>query len=53
MKYHQGRLIDHIHLRVSDIGAAKRFYRTVFEALGRGHVYAEEEHCFFADELQA
>ena len=51
MKYHQGRLIDHVHLRVSDVGAAKRFYRAVFEALGRADGYAEEEHCFFADEL--
>ena len=26
---HVGRLIDHVHLRASDLAAAKRFYRAV------------------------
>ncbi len=32
---HRGRLIDHIHLRVRDLDAAKRFYRAILAALGR------------------
>ncbi len=34
METHKGRLIDHIHLRASDLEAAKRFYRAALEALG-------------------
>ena len=30
MEFHLGRLIDHVHLRVSDVEAAKRFYGAVF-----------------------
>jgi catechol 2,3-dioxygenase-like lactoylglutathione lyase family enzyme len=33
-QHHRGRLIDHVHLRVRDFAAAKRFYRAVLEALG-------------------
>ena len=29
MEFHLGRLIDHVHLRVSDLEATKRFYRAV------------------------
>ena len=32
---HRGRLIDHVHLRVADLGASKRFYRAVLATLGR------------------
>ena len=34
-EYHVGRLVDHIHLRVADLEASKRFYRAVLGALGR------------------
>ncbi|MDO5632941.1 MAG: VOC family protein [Paracoccus sp. (in: a-proteobacteria)] len=34
MLYHQGRLIDHIHLRVTDFGRACDFYLAIFQALG-------------------
>ena len=51
MEFHVGRLIDHVHLRVSDLDASKRFYRAVFAALGKSHVYAEGESHFSADEL--
>ena len=30
---HVGRLIDHVHLRASDLAAAKRFYRAEWIAL--------------------
>ena len=33
MEHHLGRLIDHVHLRVRDLAAAKRFYRAVLGAL--------------------
>lgn len=35
MSYYQGRLIDHLHLRVTDFGRAHEFYQAVLEALGR------------------
>lgn len=34
MDLHRGRLIDHVHFRVRDLDAAKRFYRAVLEAVG-------------------
>ena len=34
MHYHQGRLIDHVHLRVSDFDRSVEFYTAIFEALG-------------------
>lgn len=34
MKFHRGRLIDHVHLVVKDLAAARRFYEAAFEALG-------------------
>jgi catechol 2,3-dioxygenase-like lactoylglutathione lyase family enzyme len=34
MEIHRGRLIDHVHLRASDLEAAKRFYRAALAALG-------------------
>lgn len=49
MEAHRGRLIDHVHLRVKDLKAAKRFYKAGLEALGRSVV--EGEGYFFCDEL--
>ena len=34
MQVHRGRLIDHVHLRVSDVAASKRFYHAVLGAIG-------------------
>jgi catechol 2,3-dioxygenase-like lactoylglutathione lyase family enzyme len=51
MQFHVGRLIDHVHLRVSDLEASKRFYRAVFLALGRPDVFVESENHFSGDEL--
>jgi catechol 2,3-dioxygenase-like lactoylglutathione lyase family enzyme len=50
MQFHQGRLIDHIHLRVSDIEASRRFYRAVLEAIGTGFTSESPRH-FSCDEL--
>jgi len=49
MEIHRGRLIDHLHLRVRDLAAAKRFYKAVLETLGIPIV--EGDGYFFADEL--
>ena len=39
--YHLGRLIDHIHLRVTDLEASKKFYRAVLTSIGMGHAFQE------------
>ncbi len=51
MKYHQGRLIDHVHLRVADLGRSRAFYRAAFEALAMLDAYGEGDGCFYIDEL--
>ncbi len=48
--YHRGRLVDHVHLRVSDVVKAKRFYRAVLATLGREPTYESDEAISF-DEL--
>ena len=47
---HAGRLFDHIHLRVTDIDASKRFYSGALEPLGLG-ITGEGDGWFSADEL--
>lgn len=53
MEFHTGRLIDHVHLRVADFEASKRFYEAVLGAVGRS--FREGEHggqqYFSSDEL--
>jgi catechol 2,3-dioxygenase-like lactoylglutathione lyase family enzyme len=49
-EHHAGRLIDHVHIRVRDLEASKRFYKAVLEAVGLGLTY-EGESAFGADEL--
>ena len=51
MEFHRGRLIDHIHLRVADLAASKRFYRAVLRAVDKEHAIREGEDYFSADEL--
>ena len=51
MQFHRGRLIDHIHLRATDLAASKRFYRAVLESIGRGDAIQESDGHFAADEL--
>ncbi len=50
MQFHQGRLIDHVHLRVSDLEASRRFYRAVLTAVGREFTSESPDH-FACDEL--
>jgi catechol 2,3-dioxygenase-like lactoylglutathione lyase family enzyme len=47
---HAGRLFDHVHLRVRDVEASKRFYAGALESLGLG-ITAEGDGWFSADEL--
>ena len=51
MEYQQGRLINHIHLRVRDLQRSKAFYRAVLEVIGLQDACGEDETCFNADEL--
>lgn len=50
MQFHQGRLIDHIHLRVKDVERSRTFYEAVLGAIGRGITF-ERPGIFCADEL--
>lgn len=50
MEHHRGRLIDHVHLRASDLEKSRVFYRAVLAALGRDITF-ETEHFFTSDEL--
>ena len=47
---HRGRLIDHLHLVVSDVKASRTFYGALFDALGVP-IGGEAEDYFWADEL--
>ena len=49
--FHLGRLLDHVHLRVADLAASRRFYRAALEAVGRLDAFRENDHAFWADEL--
>lgn len=55
MQFHRGRLFDHVHLRVADVEASKRFYRAVLAALAPpvpvGEMNGVDGPSFFADEL--
>ena len=44
-------LIDHVHLRVRDLEASKRFYRAVLQALGKGDLIREGPDHLSAGEL--
>ena len=51
---HAGRLLDHVHLRVSDMEATKRFYAAALAAVGkelheRGPYLYSDELYFSAD----
>jgi catechol 2,3-dioxygenase-like lactoylglutathione lyase family enzyme len=47
---HAGRLLDHVHLRVADLEASKRFYKAVLAAVGL-ELSSEGDGYFAADEL--
>ena len=47
---HAGRLLDHVHLRVSDFEASRRFYEAALAPLGLGLTGGGDDW-FSADEL--
>lgn len=51
MRFQQGRLIDHLHLRVADLEKTKRFYRAILGVLGRTDGIRESDTYFSCDEL--
>jgi catechol 2,3-dioxygenase-like lactoylglutathione lyase family enzyme len=51
IKFHRGRLVDHVHLRAADLEKTRRFYRAVLESLGRADAIVEGKDHFAADEL--
>lgn len=51
MEFQRGRLIDHVHLRVADLDASKRFYQAVLTALGMPEALVAGPDFFYADEL--
>lgn len=50
MELHQGRLIDHIHLRARDFPVTAKFYRSVLGALGIP-LLADDDWHLACDEL--
>ena len=50
MKFSRGRLIDHLHLVVKDLPAARKLYGAIFEVLGIP-IGGEAPDHFWADEL--
>ena len=50
MEFHLGRTIDHVHLRVRDLEASRRFYEAALRALGRSLNVGEDDF-FWSDEL--
>ncbi len=51
MKYHQGRLIDHIGLRVADLQRSKAFYLAILETLGKLDGFGSDDFGFNFDEF--
>ena len=49
-KSYGGRLFDHVHIRVADLEASRRFYRAALEAVGLT-ITGGGEGWFAADEL--
>jgi catechol 2,3-dioxygenase-like lactoylglutathione lyase family enzyme len=54
MEYHVGRVLDHLHLRVRDLGVSQRFYEAALGALGRevtgGEGYFHSDELFVSDD---
>lgn len=51
LQFHRGRLLDHVHLRVADVEASKRFYRAILASMGLADILREGPNFFCADEL--
>lgn len=51
MKYHQGRLIDHIGIQVSDLQQSKTFYLAILDALEKSDAFGCDDSGFYFDEF--
>lgn len=51
MSYHQGRLIDHVAIHVSDLGRSRTFYFAILNALGKSSAIGGDDQFFYCDEL--
>lgn len=51
MPYHQGRLIDHIGIHVSDLARSRAFYIAVLKALQKSEGFGGDDKVFYFDEL--
>jgi len=49
--HHLGRIIDHVHIRVSDLGASREFHRAVCRGLGFEEAFADAADHFAIDEI--
>lgn len=49
--YHLGLVIDHVHIRVSNLRASRRFYRSVCDALHLTDVFQDAADHFVIDEI--
>ena len=50
MKLHLGRLIDHVHIVVSDLERSRSFYRSILKSMGR-ELNNDDVKDFGSDEL--
>jgi len=50
MEFHRRRLINHVHLRVANLDASRRFYKIALTAIGISD-FVKGDHFFAADEL--
>lgn len=51
MTQHYGRVIDHVHLRVRDLVASRKFYRAICDALSLQDAWSEGDDHFSMDEI--
>jgi len=51
VEYHQGSLLDHLHLTVRDLSASRRFYSAILAVLGIPIDDHPTKRAFSADEL--
>ena len=50
MALHLGRLIDHVHIVVSDLEKSRAFYKSILESIGK-NLNNNDVHDFGSDEL--
>jgi len=51
VNYYQGRLIDHVHLHVTNLEASRQFYLAILTAMNKADSFEGDQYCFYCDEL--